>query len=143
MVRRRAAVVALLVAAAGTLAGTVGLAVAPAAGASAMPPVVNVTTTTVPLKNRPDVPAPNMLLPPNYGHKPRDKYDRGGWVQTLVFLGILASGVIIAGLVFLESRRKLRAIHEAEAAAQAGRSSTRSEPVADTSTKEPSSTARQ
>lgn len=91
---------------------------APSAGASAMPPVkADVTTTTY--INAPGG-IPSMLPLPNTGTAPRDADDRGGWGQYAVFYGILASGVIIFGLVVLESRRKLRAIREAEAAVGAG-----------------------
>ena len=114
------------------------------AGASSMPIEAQVTTTTLAF-----APGgiPSMLPRPNTGVAPRDADDRGGWAQTGVFLGILASGVIIAGLVFLESRRKLRAQAEAEGGAASNQtvddSSTRSDPVAETSEKRPESSARQ
>jgi hypothetical protein len=123
------------------------VALAGPVGASAMPPVRSATTTTYAF-----APGgiPSMLPKPNTGTAPRDADDPGGWGQYAVFYGILASGVIIFGLVFFESRRKLRAIREADgAAAAAGASrqpvaaSTRSEPVADTSEKRPESSARQ
>jgi hypothetical protein len=125
---------------------TIIAALGPAsAGASAMPPVTsNVTTTTY--INAPGG-IPSMLPQPNTGVAPRDADDRGGWGQYAVFYGILASGVIIFGLVVLESRRKLRMIRTAEAEAagapQDEADSTLSEPVADTSVKRPDSSARQ
>ena len=128
---------------------TVAILVPASAGASAMPPVKsNVTTTTY--INAPGG-IPSMLPKPNTGTPPRDANDRGGWGQYAVFYGILASGVIIFGLVVLESRRKLRAIREAEAAVGAAAvaapqddaESTRSEPVDEISVKRPDSSARQ
>jgi hypothetical protein len=113
--------------------------------ASAMPPVKAAVTTTTYINAPGGI--PSMLPLPNTGVAPRDADDRGGWGQYAVFFGILASGVIIFGLVVLESRRKLRVIRRAEGAsmamAQAAATSTRSDPVAETSEKRPDSTARQ
>ena len=114
---------------------------APATGASTRPPAATTTTYI----NAPGG-IPSMLPKPNTGTAPRDADDRGGWGQYAVFYGILASGVIIFGLVMAESRRKLRAIRAAEAVAAATQTeaaSTRSEPVAETSEKRPDSSARQ
>jgi hypothetical protein len=115
------------------------------AGASAMPPVKSDVTTTTYINAPGGI--PSMLPQPNTGVAPRDADDRGGWGQYAVFYGILASGVIIFGLVVLESRRKLRVIRAAEAetaaTGQDAATRTRSEPVADTSEKQPDSSARQ
>jgi hypothetical protein len=117
---------------------------APSVGASAMPPVKSSVTTTY--ANAPGG-IPSMLPKPDTGTAPRDANDRGGWGQYAVFYGILASGVIIFGLVVLESRRKLRAIRAADAVATAAShdeaDSTLSDPLADTSEKRPDSSARQ
>jgi hypothetical protein len=123
---------ALFAAAALLLVVTLGAVLAGPVGASAMPPAKDVTTTTY--INAPGG-IPSMLPQPNTGVAPRDADDRGGWGQYAVFYGILASGVIIFALVVLESRRKLRAIREADALAsrQPAAASTRSDPVADTS----------
>jgi hypothetical protein len=115
--RARGAVIATVLLTAAALCFVVTL-VAPTAGASAMPPVATTTTYI----NAPGG-IPSMLPKPNTGTAPRDADDRGGWGQYAVFYGILASGVIIFGLVVLESRRKLRVIRAAEAAAVAEASS--------------------
>jgi hypothetical protein len=129
---------AVLVVAIVSIGAALSLTAVGTAGASAMP---NDTTTST-LINAPGG-IPSMLPQPNTGTAPRDADDRGGWAQYAVFYGILASGVLIFGLVMLESRRKLRALRAAEAdasgddpedgAAQDEAASTRSEPVADTS----------
>ena len=116
----------------GGLVAVMTLLLAGPSGASTMP-----LETTTTYANAPGG-IPSMLPKPDTGVAPRDADDRGGWAQYAVFYGILASGVIIFGLVMLESRRKLRAIREAEGAGPAAGSqsdaeSTRSDPVAETS----------
>ncbi len=96
--------------------------------------------------NEPQVEVPHIIPRPNSGAEPKAATDRGGWVQEAIFFSICGAILFIALLVFLESRRKLRARAEAEAkAAEVAqqRSSTRSEPVAETSAKAPDSNARQ
>ena len=96
----------------------------------------------------PVVSVPHIIPQPNSGQAPKVQGDPGSTAQNLVFYGMCVALLAIGGLVVLESRRKLRARAEAEAAAgQDGagptRSSTRSDPVADTSAKTPESSARQ
>jgi hypothetical protein len=97
----------------------------------------------------PSVSVPHIIPQPNSGQAPKVQGDPGSTAQNLVFWGMCVGLLVIGGLVVLESRRKLRARAEAEAEAtrQAGagetRSSTRSDPVAETSAKSPESIARQ
>jgi hypothetical protein len=122
------------------MVGLVALApgATPAGAAVAEPSSASVATRAgQDPNNTPDVPVPHMLQRPNEGEAPKHDTDPGGWAQYAVFWGMCAALVVIAGLVFLESRRKLRAREQAQV-----RSSTRSEPVADTSEKAPESSAR-
>jgi hypothetical protein len=110
----------------------------PAGASVAEPPsVALVTHAAQDPNNTPDVPVPHMLQRPNEGQAPKYDTDPGGWAQYAVFWGMCVALVVIAGLVFLESRRKLRAREQAQV-----RSSRRSEPVADSSEKAPESSAR-
>jgi hypothetical protein len=93
--------------------------------------------------NTPDVPVPHIIPRPNEGQAPKYSTDPGGSAQLAVFYGICGALVVIGGLVFLESRRKLRRRAAEEAAEAQRRSSTRSEPVTATSANVPDSIARQ
>jgi len=132
MARRTIVLLGLLMAA----AVLVGATVAPA-GASIGGPAQDAPTVSV----------PHIIPQPNSGKKPEVQGDPGSTAQNLVFWGMCVGLLVIAGLVVLESKRKLRARAEAEEraaqAAGATRSSTRSEPVAETSAKTPESSARQ
>ena len=118
----RRALAALLVVATLTVAASV--VAAPVAGAQDEP-----TTTFQP------APSPDIIPEPNSGAAPRDENDRGGWAQYAVLIGIVVGLGVIVLLVARESRRKRQA--------QGDATSTRSEPVADTSSKRPDSSARQ
>jgi hypothetical protein len=103
-----------------------------------------VSTTTVP--NQPQVPIPRIIPLPNSGHAPRDAYDPGGWAQYGVLIGIVVGVGLISFMVWREVRRGRRNRDAAIASAaedQSTRESTRSEPVDETSTNEPDSSARQ
>jgi hypothetical protein len=102
-------------------------AMAPSAGAAVVSPA----------QDAPSVSVPHIIPQPNSGKKPEVEGDPGSTAQVLVFWGMCGALLVIGGLVALESRRKLRARDEAQT-----RSSTRSEPVADTSEKAPESSAR-
>lgn len=91
----------------------------------------------------PQVEAPHSIPLPNSGAEPKSATDRGGWVQEAIFFGICGAILFMLGLVILESRRKLRARAAAEAGSTQDRTSTRSEPVAESSVNSPDSTARQ
>jgi hypothetical protein len=84
----------------------------------------------------PAAPPPEIIPGPNSGHEPLYAGDRGSPAQYLVIGGIVVALLVIGGLVYRESRKK-------RAGSQSTRSSTRSEPVAETSSKRPDSSALQ
>jgi hypothetical protein len=129
---RRLVVVGVAIAAVGVLLCSAGVAAAaiPASRLTSNPK----TTTTYP-PNQPQVPIPRIIPLPNSGHAPRDAYDPGGWGQYAVFFGIVFGVGSIGLLIWLDVRKGRRR--------QAARDSTRSDPVADTSEKDPDSSARQ
>ena len=86
-------------------------------------------------QDSPSVSVPPIIPQPNSGKEPDVQGDPGSTAQQLVFFGMCGAVVLIGVLVVLESRRKLRRRAEAEQRAAQTRSSTRSEPVADTSAK--------
>jgi hypothetical protein len=120
------------------VAGLAGLGPAPAGATPADPATAAAAARPgQDPNNTPDVPVPHIIPRPNEGEAPKHDTDPGGWAQYAVFWGMCAALLVIAGLVYLESRRKLRAREEAQT-----RSSTRNEPVAETSEKAPESSAR-
>lgn len=50
-------------------------------------------------------PAPNIIPRPNQGVAPQDAGDRGGALQTVVFVVIVAGALLMVGLVVRSSRR--------------------------------------
>ena len=107
------------------------LCVALGLGASAPPfSATPVAAQDDPPTSAPAVSAPDIIPLPNSGREPIDATDRGGWGQYAVLGGIVLAVGLIAALIVRESR-------------QARRSSTRSDPVAETSENDPDSSARQ
>jgi hypothetical protein len=53
-------------------------------------------------------PAPDIIPQPNSGREPGDPGDPGGWWQEGLFLLICAALVVMAGLVWRESRKQRR-----------------------------------
>ena len=66
-----------------------------------------VTVTTLP-------PLPkglgHIILPPNYGHKPTNPGDRGGWEQSMVFWLVLVSVGLVVFFAWRSSRKARAAI---------------------------------
>jgi len=112
------------------------------------------TTTTLPV-GRGDI--GDIIPKPNSGHEPEHPGDRGGWQQITLFFLLIAALATITGLVWWSSRRARRRREEAgldplsiarargegvrRPPDQSARRSTRSEPVEDSSTKRPDSSA--
>lgn len=97
-----------------------GVATAPAtlaAGASAFPAsapaeAASPETTLAPVGD----PNPGIIPAPNSGTAPSDAGERGGWMQSALFV-LLCGAIILMGLlVWRESRRKRRAAAAAGAA---------------------------
>lgn len=83
------------------LAATLALALAlvvPAAAPAAAGETTSTTVTTAP-------PAPDIIPRPNQGVAPEDPGDRGGSLQTLVFVLIIGSVAGIGVVVVRQSRR--------------------------------------
>lgn len=57
------------------------------------------TTTVAPVE------APSIIPEPNSGHAPTEAGDRGGALQTALFVAMVGGVVIIGGLVVRESRK--------------------------------------
>ena len=72
---------------------------------AAPPPTVTATDSTRPAVG---APIPNIIPEPNSGRAPRDPGDRGGWWQEALFFLMCAAVLLIAGLVWAESRRARR-----------------------------------
>jgi hypothetical protein len=136
--RATALLVAALVAGA-LVAGVLVSATAVPAGAA----VTTRVQDNTPQDNTPQVPVPHIIPRPNDGQPPKYSTDPGGTAQVAVFWGMCGAILLMIGLVVLESRRKLRRRRAAEETAPQRRSSTRSDPVADTSANAPDSSARQ
>ena len=83
----------------------------------------------------PQVSIPGIIPEPNSGREPEVEGDPGTLSQYLVMVGIVAGIGLIVVLIARESRSKRDA--------QATRRSSRSEPVDETSTNDPESSARQ
>lgn len=75
---------------------------APAAAAAPAAPVGEAPVTT--LGQQPD--GGGIIPRPNSGVEPDDAGDRGGALQTLVFVLVLAGVALIIALIVRESRRK-------------------------------------
>lgn len=82
---------------------------------------------TFPDQTVPKVSIPSIIPQPNSGVAPKSSTDRGGWAQYTVLTGIIVALGVMFLLIVRESRTKKRA------QLAATRSSTRSEPVTDTS----------
>lgn len=131
----------LLVVAPGDGSGAVGVA-----GAQGQ------TTSTFPIDNRS---FGDIVPEPNTGVAPQDPGDPGGWLQVSLFFLVCAAILVIVGLVWWTSRRardrrRAAGLDDARIAAArnvgpqrggATRRSTRSEPVADTSSNSPDRSA--
>ena len=95
------------------------------------------TPDTFPDQTVPKVSIPSIIPLPNSGVAPKSATDRGGWAQYAVLSGIVVALGVIFLLIVRESRTKKRAQLEATAGVGAEaaetRSSTRNEPVTDTS----------
>jgi len=87
----------------------------------------------------PQVSVPHIIPLPNTGTPPKYSTDPGGWAQYSVFWVMLAAIGFLIFLVWRESVKKRRAF---AASVQDERTSTRNEPVAESSEK-PSSSALQ
>lgn len=75
--------------------------------AAAAAPVGDAPSSTSSTSVATEVPeAPDIIPAPNSGTEPEDAGDRGGALQTAVFVLILASVGVIGALVVRESRRK-------------------------------------
>lgn len=84
-----------MVLAAALLVAVVGTASAPPAGAGE-----DSTTTEA---EAPE--SPSIIPRPNSGQEPDDAGDRGGTLQTIVFVIVVAGVVVIGALVVRESRK--------------------------------------
>lgn len=87
------------------LLATLALVAVLAAGAVAAAPVAlaqtdeQVTTTSAPVRGGDIIPRPGE------GTEPEDAGDRGGALQTLLFVGIVGGMVLMAALVVRQSRK--------------------------------------
>ena len=53
--------------------------------------------------------SPHIIPRPNSGRAPSDPGERGGWMQEALFFAMCAAIVLMAGLVWRDSRKKRRA----------------------------------
>lgn len=80
--------------------------VSPADAVVSMPAGDTATTTSSTTSTTtPVVEAPDIIPEPNSGVAPTDPGDRGGALQTTIFVLIVASVVLIGVLVYRESRK--------------------------------------
>lgn len=73
--------------------------------AGADPAVTGQTETTEPGSSTTELPPAEMIPRPNSGVAPTDAGDRGGGLQTVVFVLVLAGTGLIALLVWRESKK--------------------------------------
>ncbi len=116
----------LLAAAACSLAGTLSCTIALGASYAGAEPISTVASAAVVLElpaqtTPPTVPAtdltptsqasaaiPRIIPLPNTGHEPRDPGDRGGWWQEALFFSMCGAVLLIAALVWRDSRKQRR-----------------------------------
>lgn len=68
-------------------------------------PAVTANAQDDPTTSRPPLEAPSIIPEPNSGRAPTDAGDRGGALQTALFVAMVGGVVVIAGLVIRESRK--------------------------------------